>query len=117
MDKITEAQFMGMLVVALVSLFALFKAVAKPLIKGLTELTKSITTLDASVKRLQSDMVNIKTDIGKETEHSSQSRKRLWAHNEEQDKKLENHEKRIWHLELQNKEVNHENQLESTTEK
>lgn len=117
MDKMTEAQFMGMLVVALISLFALFKAVAKPLIKGLTELTKSITTLDASVNRLQSDVANIKSDIEKETEHSSQSRKRIWAHNDEQDKKLENHEKRIWHLELQNKEVNHENQLESKTEK
>ncbi len=114
MGNMTEAQFMGMLVVALVSLFALFKAVAKPLIKGLTELTKSITTLDASVNQLQSDIANIKNDIEKETEHSSQSRKRLWAHNDEQDKKLENHEKRIWHLELQNKEVKHENQLENT---
>lgn len=104
MDKMTEAQFMGMLVVALISLFALFKAVAKPLIKGLTELTKSITMLDASVNRLQSDVANIKSDIEKETEHSSQSRKRLWEHNDEQDEKLEDHEKRIFKLELKNEE-------------
>lgn len=100
----TEAEFMGMLVAALAGLFALFKAVAKPLIKGLTELTKSITSLDGSVNRLQSDMADIKKDMEKETEHSSQSRKRLWEHNEEQDEKLENHEKRIFKLELKNEE-------------
>ena len=95
----TEAEFMGMLVAALAGLFALFKAVAKPLISGVTELTKSITSLDDSVNRLQSDMAGIKKDLEKETAHSSQSRKRLWEHNEEQDKKLEDHEKRIYHLE------------------
>lgn len=100
----TEAEFMGMLVVALAGLFALFRAVGKPLISGVTELTKSITSLDASVNRLQSDMAGIKKDMEKETEHSSQSRKRLWEHNEEQDEKLEDHEKRIFKLELKNEE-------------
>ena len=70
----TEAEFMGMLVAALAGLFALFRAVGKPLISGVTELTKSITSLDASVNRLQSDMADIKKDMEKETEHSSQSR-------------------------------------------
>jgi len=100
----TEAEFMGMLVAALAGLFALFKAVAKPLIKGLTELTKSITSLDASVNRLQSDVASIKGDLEKEITHSSQSRKRIWEHNDAQDKKLENHEKRIFHLEQKSKE-------------
>ena len=100
----TEAEFMGMLVAALAGLFALFRAVGKPLISGVTELTKSITSLDASVNRLQSDMAGIKKDMEKETEHSSQSGKRLWEHNDEQDEKLEDHEKRIFKLELKNEE-------------
>lgn len=101
------AQFLGMLVVALGSLFGLFWTLARPLISGVTELTKSITSLNESVKGLKDDMQKIKDDLKEETEHASLSRKRLWDHNDEQDRKIENHEKRIYHMELKNG-VSHE---------
>lgn len=101
------AHFLGMLVVALGSLFGFFWALARPLISGVTELTKSITSLNESVKGLKDDMQQIKDDLKEETEHASLSRKRLWDHNDEQDRKIENHEKRIYHMELKNG-VSHE---------
>ncbi len=100
MDKMTEVQFMGMLVLTLGSLFALFKVLAKPLITGLTELTKSITSLDMSVQGLKKDMADIKDDLSRETEHSTVARRRLWEHNEQQDKRLDEHDQKILRLEM-----------------
>lgn len=99
MDTMTEAQFMGMLIAALTGLFALLKIIAKPLITGLTELTKSITSLDLSVQSLKGDMENLKNDLSKEAEHSTTARRRLWEHNEAQDKIIQEHDKRIYRLE------------------
>lgn len=93
--KITEAEFLGMLVIALGSLFALFKVFAQPLIKGLTELTKSITSLDVSVQGLKEDIAEIKARAEKDAEHSSDAHRRLWEHNDEQDKRLDEHDKQL----------------------
>lgn len=72
-------------IIALVGLVATFVKIA-------VNLTKTLTELIAAVRELRSDL---------STQRSSahESHKRLWDHNTAQDKKLEDHEKRIYTLE------------------
>ena len=66
-----------------------FLAVVVP---PIVNLTKSITRLTVVVDRLSTDLENQK-------KQSIESHSKLWAHNEEQDKQLSDHEKRIYALE------------------
>ena len=72
----------------LVTLFGLLAAIIKPI----TNLTKSITTLTVIVDGLREDMQTQKSS-------AHESHKRLWDHNAEQDKQLNDHEVRIAKLE------------------
>ncbi|WP_434310488.1 hypothetical protein [Hominifimenecus sp. rT4P-3] len=78
----------------LVALLGLIAAIAGPLIK----LNTSITTLTVTLKDLNDDIDDL-------TVKNTKSHQRLWDHNEEQDKKLNDHEMRLTIVE---KEVNHE---------
>lgn len=80
----TEWEVVGV-IIALVGLLA---ALLKPMIS----LTKSITELTTVVKGLQADLVE-------QRNHASESHKRIWAKNEEQDERLHDHEIRITRLE------------------
>lgn len=72
----------------LVTLIGLLAAIIKPI----TNLTKSITTLTVIVDGLREDMQSQKSS-------AHESHKRLWDHNAEQDKQLNDHEVRIARLE------------------
>lgn len=72
-------------VIALVGLVATFVKVASGLTKTLTELT-------ITVRELRADLVG-------QRDKARESHKQLWDHNHKQDKKLEDHEKRIYVLE------------------
>ena len=73
------------MIIALVGLGA---AVIKPIVS----LTQSITKLTVVVERLE-------RELDEQSEHSRESHRRLWDHNEEQDNRLDDHERRIHDME------------------
>ena len=73
------------MIIALVGLGA---AVIKPIVS----LTQSITKLTVVVERLE-------RELDDQSEHSRESHRRLWDHNEEQDNRLDDHERRIHDME------------------
>ena len=72
----------------LATLVTLFIALATPMIK----LNTAITKLTAVAERLEKEFSDF-------TEKNSASHRRIWEHNEEQDGKIADHEKRIYVLE------------------
>jgi len=72
------------IVLALAVLVSLLATIVKPIII----LTKSITTLTSAVEGLKEDLEGI-------TANNKESHQRLWDHNDDQDKALQNHEMRI----------------------
>lgn len=80
----------------IVTLVGLLAALLKPLLS----LTRSITELTTVVRDLKADVVA-------ERAHTKESRKRLWDHNAEQDKQLDDHETRIGRLEGKNDTKTH----------
>lgn len=75
-------------VTVIIALVGLGAAIVKPIVS----LTQSITKLTVVVEHLQDDMSGL-------TAKNSQSHARLWDHNDEQDVRLDDHERRIDTLE------------------
>lgn len=75
-------------ITVIISLVGLGAAVIKPIVS----LTQSITKLTVVVERLE-------RELDDQSEHSRESHKRLWDHNEEQDNRLDDHERRIHDME------------------
>ena len=71
-------------VTALVALAGLGAAIIKPIVS----LTRSITTLTVVVERIERELAS-------QARHSQESHRRIWAKNDEQDGRLDDHEKRI----------------------
>ena len=86
----TEWEVVGVII----ALLGLIAAIAGPLVK----LNTSITTLTVTLRDLNEDMDDLTTK-------NTKSHQRLWDHNEEQDKKINDHEMRLTIVE---KEVSHE---------
>ena len=82
----TEWGIVGVILV----LITLVSAIAKPLL-----------TLNTSIVRLTSRMEAFGDNLQKLTADNTKSHERLWAHNDEQDKQLGDHELRISVLEHQ----------------
>ena len=72
----------------IVTLVGLFFTIGKPII----ELNKNITTLNVSVE-------NNNQRLDKQEKDAHESHTKLWAHNDNQDEKLADHETRISILE------------------
>ena len=79
----TWAIFLG-----IVALVGFCVTIATPLMK----LSKTMTELNVNMQNLNQAMNTL-------TANNTESHRRIWAHNEEQDEKLENHEKRITKIE------------------
>lgn len=75
-------------VTVIIALVGLGAAVIKPIVS----LTQSITRLTVVVDRLE-------RELDDQSEHSRESHKRLWDHNDEQDNRLDDHERRIHDME------------------
>lgn len=75
-------------VTVIIALVGLGAAVIKPIVS----LTQSITKLTVVVERLE-------RELDEQSEHSRESHRRLWGHNEEQDNRLDDHERRIHDME------------------
>lgn len=74
----------------IIALVGLLAAVIKPI----TSLTRSITELTVVVK-------DLREDLDEQRAHSAESHRRIWAKNDEQDGRLNDHEMRIGRLEDQ----------------
>ena len=75
-------------VTVLVALVGLLATVGAPIIKLNSNLTKLTVLLDT-----------LKNDMEEQKKSTKENHRRLWDHNEEQDGRIENHEKRITLLE------------------
>lgn len=76
----------------IVALVGLFFTVGKPIIK----LTNTISKLDSTCERLD-------TQFSAFEANNKNSHRRIWEHNEEQDNRINDHEKRITLLEEEQK--------------
>lgn len=72
----------------IVALVGFVVSIATPLMK----LSKTMTELNVNMQNLNQAMQTL-------TANNTESHRRIWAHNDEQDEKLENHEKRITKIE------------------
>lgn len=72
----------------IVALVGFCVTIATPLMR----LSKTMTELNVNMQNLNQAMNTL-------TANNTESHKRIWTHNEEQDEKLENHEKRITKIE------------------
>lgn len=72
----------------IVALIGFCVTIMTPLMK----LSKTMTELNVNMQNLNQAMNTL-------TANNTESHRRIWAHNEEQDEKLENHEKRITKIE------------------
>lgn len=81
-------ELIGMMIVALGTILGVGVSVVKPIL----QVVKTMTELNDSIKNL-ADKFNM-FDVA-----NSEAHKRLWRHNEEQDKKIQDHETRIFLIE------------------
>ena len=72
----------------IVALIGFCVAIMTPLMK----LSKTMTELNVNMQNLNQAMNTL-------TANNTESHRRIWAHNDEQDEKIENHEKRITKIE------------------
>ena len=77
-------EVVGMVLVALGSILGVGVTVVKPIL----EVVKSMTELNESIKNLAEKFSRF--EVNNHDDH-----KRIWCHSEEQDERLQDHEKRI----------------------
>ena len=87
-------------VTVIIALIGLIVTVTTPLIK----LNSNITRLNVVLDSIRSELDEQKKALSAQKADSRESHRRLWAHNDEQDNTLNDHETRIRVLEQQNKE-------------
>ena len=76
------------IVVGVITLFGFIVSIVTPILK----LTKVMTQLTISVE-------NLREVVDQMGAQNTESHKRIWEHNEDQDEKINNHEQRIFKLE------------------
>lgn len=82
----------------IVTLVGLAAAVGGPVLKLNASITKLTTLLQVIEQRLDV----LEHGAKEQRTHAAESHRRIWAHNDEQDDRLEDHEKRITLLEQRN---------------
>lgn len=87
-------------VTVIIALVGLIGTVTTPLIK----LNSNITRLTVILDGIKAELEEQKKALSAQKAESRESHRRLWAHNDEQDNILNDHETRIRVLEQQNKE-------------
>lgn len=81
----------------IVTLVGLAVAVGRPVLK----LNGSITRLTTLLQAIEHRLDTLEQGAKEQRTHAAESHRRIWAHNDEQDDRLEDHEKRITLLERQ----------------
>lgn len=87
-------------VTVIIALVGLIVTVTTPLIR----LNSNITRLNVVLDSIKAELEEQKKALSAQKVDSRESHRRLWAHNDEQDNTLNDHEARIRVLEQQNKE-------------
>lgn len=87
-------------VTVIIAIVGLIATVTTPLIK----LNSNITRLTVILDNIKAELEEQKKALSAQQADSRESHRRLWAHNDEQDNTLSDHETRIRVLEQQNKE-------------
>lgn len=87
-------------VTVIIAIVGLIATVTTPLIK----LNSNITRLTVILDNIKAELEEQKKALSAQQAGSRESHRRLWAHNDEQDNTLNDHETRIRVLEQQNKE-------------
>lgn len=87
----SETEMIGLIVVSMGTILGVGVVVVKPIL----QVVKSITELNESIKNL-TGKVNI-FEAANDKAH-----KRIWDHNDEQDEKIQDHEKRLSLIENRN---------------
>lgn len=82
-------------VTVIIALVGLFLTVGRPIIS----LNKNIVELNMTMKQQGEAIKENAADLKEQKKHAHEVHQRLWEHNEEQDKTLQNHEQRIHDLE------------------
>ncbi len=82
-------------VTVIIALVGLFLTVGKPIIN----LNKTMTTLNVNVEHNSQELKELKGDFKTQRDSASASHQRLWDHNAQQDKQIQDHETRIGLLE------------------
>ena len=81
----------------IVTLVGLAAAVGGPVLK----LNGSITRLTTLLQAIEHRLDTLEQGAKEQRTHAAESHRRIWTHNDEQDARLEDHEKRITLLEQQ----------------
>lgn len=87
-------------VTVIIALVGLVVTVTTPLIR----LNSNITRLSVILNGIKAELEEQKKALSAQKAESRESHRRLWAHNDDQDNTLNDHETRIRVLEQQNKE-------------
>lgn len=87
-------------VTVIIAIVGLIATVTTPLIK----LNSNITRLTVILDNIKAELEEQKKALSAQQADSRESHRRLWAHNDEQDNTLNDHETRIRVLEQKNKE-------------
>lgn len=87
-DNMTEWGVVGVIVV----LVGLFTAICVPMIKASNRNTKAMTELTVTMQTLAEKLTSLESN-------NTESHRRLWKHNENQDRTIQDHEIRIVTLE------------------
>lgn len=86
-------------VLVIVVLINMILSIYNPISKSQKENTKAMTELTVTMKNLSEKMLNYEKDMDALDVKNHESHRRIWNHNEEQDKQLNEHENRIVKLE------------------
>ena len=86
-----ESEMIGLIVVSMGTILGVGVVVVKPIL----QVVKSITELNESIKSLTEKFNAFEVN-------NNNAHKRIWDHNDEQDEKLQDHEKRLSLIENRN---------------
>lgn len=90
-----ESEIMWTVVLGLGTLIGLFLTVGKPILK----LNNTLTVLTSRMDVIEKESKEHGTDLKEQKLHAHESHQRLWDHNKEQDKQIQDHEQRLGILE------------------
>lgn len=82
-------------VTVLIAIVGLFATVGKPVV----DLNKNLAALNAALDRLEEKMETQEKELEAQKKSAHDSHVKLWNHNDQQDKQLSDHERRIGILE------------------
>lgn len=92
----------GMVVLGLSALAGLIYSLSKLVSEPINRLDKSISAFTIQVEILGKNVGKIEEDVKAQEVHDRESHSRMWVKNNEQDNRINDHEKRILSLESRN---------------